>query len=184
MSSQAKTRVLIGLAAVLAVILIVNLMPAGGPVAPGAAAADQQYKAIAVENPALHLDRIERLRKLEYKPTGRDIFTAELPKPVEVKQPEPYRPQGPTPPPPEPPLTVPFKFYGFSQDPATGKKQGFFNSSDDVFIVGEGDLVLGKYRIVSIGSTVAEVEEVSSGKRVKLNLEAGGSAPSGGASEN
>jgi len=184
MSSQTKTRILVGLAAILAVIVFFNLMPAGGPVTPGAASAGQQYKAIAVENPALHLDRIERLRKLEYKPTGRDIFTAELPKPVEVKQPEAYKPQGPLPPPPEPPLTVPFKFYGFSQDPATGKKQGFFNSSDDVFIVGEGDLVLGKYRILSIGNTVAEVEEVSSGKRVRLNLEGGGAAPPGGSSEN
>jgi len=179
MSAQTKTRILGGLALVLAAIVVFNFQ-GGGPVSSGAAV-DETYRPIAVENPALHLDRIERLRKLEYHPTGRDIFTAELPpppKPAVVNTPKPV---GPDPPPPDPPFTVPFKFYGFSTD-AGGQRHGFFTNGDDVIIAAEGELVLSRYKVISIGNTVAEVEEVGSGKRAKLTLESSGAAPAPGGS--
>src|SRR5271154_4803025 len=112
MSSQMKTRILIGLAFILLVIVVLNYQ--GGSTAAPGAAADETYHAIAVENPALHLERIERLRKLEYHPTGRDIFTSELPPPPKPKVTPAVVPVGPPPPPPEPALVVPFKYYGFT----------------------------------------------------------------------
>jgi len=172
MSSRTKVRILVGLVFVLAVVLLLN-QQGGAPVAPGAAA-DETYRAIAVENPALHLDRIERLRKLEYHPTGRDIFTSHLPPPPTPKVVEPPKPVGPPPPPPDPPLSPPFKFYGYSADPRSGKRRGFFTNGEDVFIVSEGELVMGRFRVVSIGNTVAEIEEVGSGKRAKLTMDAAG----------
>jgi hypothetical protein len=172
MSSQTKTRIRIGLGFVLLAVVLLNYQ--GGSTAVPGTAADETYRAIAVENPALHLDRIESLRKLEYHPTGRDIFTAELPKPPAPKVIETPKPIGPAQPPPDPPLTVPFKFYGFSLDPKTGGRRGFFTNGDEVFIVSQGELVLNRYRIVSIGNTVAEVEEVSSGKKANLTLETSG----------
>ncbi|HMD31660.1 MAG TPA: hypothetical protein VKG84_07105 [Candidatus Acidoferrales bacterium] len=175
MSSQMKLRVLGGLGVVLLLVVFVNFQ-GSTRVAPGAAA-DETFHAIAVENPALHLDRIEELRKLEYQATGRDIFTSELPKP-----PAPHIDPPPDPGPPpvvEPPFTVPFKFYGFTTDAATGQKRGFFTNGEDVFIVSEGELVLGKYKVLSIGNTTAEVEEAGSGKRAKLAIDApGGSGAS------
>jgi len=173
MSSQTKTRILVALGLVLATILVFNIS-GGSPAAPGAAA-DEAYHPIALENPALHLDRIERLRKLEYKPTGRDIFTASLPPPPAPKVDPPYVPHTVPAPPPEPPLTVPFKFYGFSADPKTGAKRGFFTNGDEVFIAAEGEIVMNRYRIASIGNTAVDVEEVSSGKHAKLTLDAPGS---------
>jgi len=176
LTSQTKTRILVGLGLVLLAVVVLNLQ-GNGPVSPGAAA-DETVKPIAIQNPALHLDRIERLRKLEYHPTGRDIFTSELPKPVVVAEPV-YVPQGPPEPKPEPPLTVPFKFYGISTDTKTGKRQGFFTNGEEVFIVSEGDLVLGRYRVDTIGNTTADVVEVSSGKHAKLTMDTGTNSPGG-----
>src|SRR5208282_3790751 len=115
MTQQAKTRILAGLALVLALVVFFNFQ-GGGSAAPGTAP-EETYRAIALENPALHLDRIERLRKLEYHPTGRDIFTSELPKPPKPPEAAKNRgPYGPQLPPPEPALVVPFKFYGVTTD--------------------------------------------------------------------
>ena len=175
MSPRNKVRILVGLAFVLAAVLLLN-QQGSTPVSSGAAA-DEGYKPLAVENPALHLDRIERLRKLEYHPTGRDIFTSRLPEPPKPKVEEPPKPVGPPPPAPDPPLTPPFKFYGYSTDPQSGKRRGFFTNGDEVFIASEGDLVMGRFRVISIGNTAAEVEEVSTSKRAKLTLDTGSASP-------
>jgi len=176
MNQQVKVRVLVVLGVILAALLAYQMR--GNVPAVSGAAADEGYKPMAVDNPALHLDRLERLRKLEYKSTGRDIFSAELPPPPTPKVLEPPKaPPGPAPPPPDQPLSVPFKFYGFSADARTGLRKGFFNQGDEVFIAAEGELVQGKYKVVHIGNNSAEVEEVSSGKHATLNMEA---PPSGG----
>jgi hypothetical protein len=175
MSSRTKVRILVGLAFVLVAVVFLNYQDAA-PVTSGAAA-DETYKALAVENPALHLDRIERLRKLEYHPTGRNIFTSQLPPPPAPKVEEPPKPVGPPPPPPDPPLVLPFKFYGYSSDPQSGKRRGFFTNGEEVFIASEGELVMGRFRVISIGNTVAEIEEVGTSKRAKLTLDTGGAAP-------
>jgi len=132
----------------------------------------EAYHPLLVGNPALHLERIERLRKLEYHPSGRDIFTAELPPPPQPKVPKPHCCSGPMPPPPDPPLVVPFKYYGFSTDSRTGKRKGFFTNGDDVYIASEGESVQSRFRILAIGATSAEVEEVSTSRRATLTMEA------------
>jgi hypothetical protein len=178
MTPQAKLRILAGLALVLAAVVYFNLQ-GEGPAGPGAAA-DEMYRPIAVENPALHLDRIERLRKLEYHPTGRNIFTAELPPPPRPVVPQQPRHWGPDPPPPEPALVVPFKYYGFTTDARTGKRRGFFTNGEEVFIAAEGDSVQTRFRIVTLSATSAEVEEVNSSRRATLTMEAQpGGAPQG-----
>ena len=176
MNERTKILILAALGVLFAAVVFYHVK--GGSAEAVASGDGEAYKPIGVENPALHLDRIERQRKLEYHPTGRNIFTAELPPPPQPKKPSYPSPQGPEPPPPEPPLAVPFKYYGFSDDAATKKRRGFFTNGEDVFIAAEGDTVQGKFRVVSIGNTSAEVEEVSSHRRAKLNLEcAGGSSP-------
>ncbi len=172
MTLQTKLRFLAVLGVVLAAVLFFN-MKSEGPAMPGAPA-DEAYRPMAVENPALHLDRIERLRKLEYRPTGRDIFSAELPPPPKPKVPP--RPVGPQPPPPEPALVVPFKYYGYTTDARTGKRRGLFTNGEDVIIAAEGESVQSRYRIVTIGATSAEVEDINTKRRATLNME----APAGG----
>jgi hypothetical protein len=177
MTERTKIVILAVLGVVLAAAVFYSVKsPATVEVAPEAA---ETYQPIGVENPALHLDRIERLRKLEYHPTGRDIFTAELPPPPKPRTSNFVPPTQPMPPPPEPPLTVPFKYYGFSDDAATKKRRGFFTNGEDIFIATEGETVQGKFRIVTIGNTWAEVEEVGSSRRARLNLE----GPSSGSPE-
>jgi hypothetical protein len=176
MNQQQKLRIL-GVLGVVLVILVLYQMRGNVP-AVSSASAGEEYKPLALENPALHLERIEQLRKLEYQSSGRDIFSPELPPPPAPKLPVAARaPQGPLPPPPEPPLTLPFKFYGFSADPATGQRRAFFTNGEDVFIAGEGDLVQGKFRVLHIGSTTAELEETATSRKATLTME---TPPGGG----
>jgi len=176
MNQRLQIRVLAVLGVILAALVLYQMR--GNVPAVSGVSADVEYKPLAVENPALHLERIERLRKLEYRSNGRDIFSAELPPPPAPKVPVAVRaPQGPPAPPPEPPLTVPFKFYGYTADPATGKRRGFFTNGEDVYIAAEGDLVDGHFRLLHIGNATAEVEETTSNRRTTLTME---TAPSGG----
>jgi hypothetical protein len=178
MSQRAKFVILAVLGAILALTLFYNVK-GNSPVTVAAGTADT-YLPIAIENPALHLDRIERLRKLEYKPTGRDIFTAELPPPPKKKETATVPPpKGPDLPPEPPPLVPPFKYYGFSDDAATKKRRGFFTNGEEVFIAAEGELVQGKFRILTLSNSWADVEEVSSSRHARLNMESPGGSPPG-----
>src|SRR5260370_42566340 len=47
----------------------------------------QNYQPIGVDNPQLHKDGVEKARKTEYKSSGRNIFSRELPpKPLTPEQ--------------------------------------------------------------------------------------------------
>ena len=52
-------------------------------------------------------------------------------------------------------------------------RRAFFatNNNEDVFIAGEGDTLMGRFRVVKLTNTTADVEEVSSGRRATLILE-------------
>lgn len=180
MSERAKVLILVVLGVVLAAVVF-YVYVGGTPITVGAGSSESEaYRPIDVENPALHLDRIERLRKLEYKPTGRDIFSSQPPpEPKKAEAAPVLPPAGPHLPPEPPPLVVPVKYYGFSDDVVTKKRSGFFTNGEEVFIASEGDLLQGKYRVVSITPTSAEVEEVSSGRRAKLTMEGQGGTPQG-----
>jgi hypothetical protein len=129
-----------------------------------------KYQPLQVENPELRLDLLEKIRKQEYAGAYLNIFTGRpIPPPVQpAKVVEP--PKSDVPPPP-PPLQLPVKFFGFAADPQSGKKRAFFTNGDDVFILTEGEVLLTKFRLLRIGNTAADFEEVSSGRRATLPLE-------------
>ncbi|HJY85619.1 MAG TPA: hypothetical protein VKE24_02175, partial [Candidatus Acidoferrales bacterium] len=102
----------------------------------------------------------------------RNIFTAMLPPP-----PAPKVDTSKLPPPPPPPLEVPVRFFGYSADPRTGRRQAFFTNGEDVFIVTEGEVLLNRFRLLRIGNTTAEIEETASGRRATLALEEQGAPP-------
>lgn len=133
--------------------------------------ANQQYERLDVPDPTLQLDRLERIKKLEYKGGGEDIFVhkkAAPPPQQKVETPVVQQPPQPTGP---PPLVPPFKFFGYAGDPATGKRRGFFTNGDDIWIVEEGQMIGRSFRLLKLGNANAEVEEVSSGRKATLPLE-------------
>jgi hypothetical protein len=133
------------------------------------------YQPMNVENPQIHWDLLTDLQQTQYETTGRDIFNWHLPAPPPPPQihiPGPgdadYKP--PEPPPPPPPQ-LPLKFFGVSTDSKGSARRAFLTDGSDVYIVAEGDSVLGRYRIRRITNANLEFEEIGSGRRAFKPLE-------------
>jgi hypothetical protein len=73
-------------------------------------------------------------------------------------------------PPAPPPVVINLKFFGFKLDLMQKRRQGFFSDGDEVYLAFEGELVANRYRVVHIGDSTAEIEEVSSRTRRQINL--------------
>jgi hypothetical protein len=136
-------------------------------VAPGNVAAFQSYQLLAVENPQLHRDKMETAQKTEYHSLGRNPFSEVAPPPDQQKA-KPvvtHQAYGPIlPPPPEPPKLPPnMKFFGYGTIPNGTLRRAFLSDGDEVYIVGEGDTLLGRFRIVRISNANLEFEEIATG---------------------
>ena len=150
-----------------------------------AGSAAQNVHLLAVDNLNLHSGPVEKARKTDYKSSGRNIFSRELPPP-----PAPPPPRVPKPgdanyhppialPPPAPQVSkLPVKFFGYGTVPNGTARLAFFNDGDDVYIVKEGELLMNRFRILKIGNTNLDYEEVSSGLRGTAILEDQGGPPS------
>jgi hypothetical protein len=125
------------------------------------------YKPLPVENPALQREKQQASRSTEYKGGGRDLFSETAPPPPVVAQKDVQRsPQGPVPVPPPPPPSLPgnVKFFGYGTVPNGTAKRAFLSDGDQIFIVAEGDTLMGKYRVVKIGNANLDFEEIASGR--------------------
>jgi hypothetical protein len=133
---------------------------------------DARFTPLNVDNPALRLDILKRFLALEYKGVHRSIFSATLPPPP-VPPPSKQVVAAPGPPPGPPQLTVDAKYFGYVSDYGGSHRRAFFATSnnEDVIIAGEGDTFMGRFRVVRLTNTTADVEEVSSGRRATLILE-------------
>jgi hypothetical protein len=141
------------------------------PGLPGVLDADTKFQPLDVQAPQLHLDLLDKIQKLEYSGSHRNIFVAmppPIPKTPERPAPPPF--VGPKLPPPPPPLEVPVTFFGYASQPRSGKRVAFFTSGDEVLVVAEGDTFLNRFRLVHIGDASADVEEVSSGRHATLPM--------------
>lgn len=140
----------------------------------GVLAADTKFEPLDVQEPGLRLEQLERLRKLEYTGSHRNIFVAAPPPPpqatVQAAPPKYVGDLYPQTPPPPPPLQVPAEFFGFASQPHTGRRVAFFTSGDDVLVVAEGDKFLSNFRLVHIGNESADVEEIATGRRATVRL--------------
>lgn len=173
MSERARIYALLGLLAVLAVVAYFYTFDRTTvPGLSGVLAADTKFEPLDVHEPSLRLDELDRLRKMEYSGSHRNIFVA-APPPV----PKPTGPAAvaaqPFVGPREqvlPPLQVPAEFFGYASQPHTGKRVAFFTSGDDVLVVAEGDKFLNAFRLVRIGNESADIEEIASGRHVTVPL--------------
>lgn len=168
MKQKQQIMVLGGLLVLAATVFYID---ARGPSLAGGRPITEQDPPIAVENPSLRRDKLKISQETEYKSNGRDLFSEVVAAPAQHVAPKivvPRGPAGPVQPPPPPPPKLPVKFYGFGTVP---NKRAFLTDGDEIYIVGEGDTLLGKYRILKISNATLDFEEISTGMRGTAPLE-------------
>jgi hypothetical protein len=141
----------------------------------GNVATFQNYQLLAVENPQLHRDKMEEAQKTEYHSLGRNPFS-EIAPPKEhaepVKAAQHLQQTVPVlPPPPPPMLPGNMKYFGYGTIPNGTLRRAFLSDGDEVFIVGEGDTLLGRFRIIKISNANLEFEEIATGRRNTVTLQ-------------
>jgi hypothetical protein len=173
MRKKGETIVLGVLLAVLAgtVVYFYRSRDSSADAPPPPVSVDAKFTPLNVDNPALRLDILKRFLALQYKGVHRSIFSATLPPPpappVSKLPPAPVVPAGP------PPLTVDAKYFGYVSDFSGTHRRAFFatNNNDDIIIASEGDTLMGRFRVIRLTNTSADVEEVSTGRRATLAIE-------------
>ena len=140
--------------------------------APGAAAKQVGTTSAALD-PTLHMEAMLVTESLEYSGSGRNIFSPNsAPPPVVIQKPlasaritamapavVPCPPNCPPPPPPPPPPPIDLKFFGLVAS-SNGTRQAFLLHEDSVFLASVGDVVLRRYRVVSIEAKSIRVEDM------------------------
>jgi hypothetical protein len=166
MNEKTKGMLLVGLVAVAAGVWYLETRSASVDVA-ASQYGELTYKPLAVENPALQREKQQVSRKTEYKGAGRDVFSEMAPPPEAAHKEEHPKQVGPIQPPPPPPPSLPgnVKFFGYGTVPNGTAKRAFLSDGDQIFIVGEGDTLLGRFRVVKIGNANLDFEEIASGRR-------------------
>jgi hypothetical protein len=138
----------------------------------------QDYKPLGEDNPQIRWTELDRAQKTEYKSNGRNPFSIIAPPPPEdpnkpkpaIVPPQPIVPIAP-PPPTEAHLPPNLKYFGYGTVPNGTPRRAFFTDGDDVYVVTEGDTLLGRYRILKVGNVNLEFQEISSGLRGTTPLE-------------
>lgn len=138
----------------------------------------KQQSATINLDPRLHLDLLKKSEDVTYAGTGRNIFLsydeAPIPRPVadarleKAKQAAQNTP--PPGPPPPPPITL--KFFGFANHPGQPRKV-FLAKGQDIFIAGEGDIVDRRYKVLRIGPTSIELQDVLNNNRQSIPITRG-----------
>ena len=119
---------------------------------------------------------MRRTESVAYEGTGRNIFSGitevAIPRPIQPARPNPVLAQGPPPPPPGPPPPPPIdlRFSGYFLSPATGERQVILIHGDDVVLAHEGDVVLRRYKILSVSANSIQVEDMPNNNRQVLPL--------------
>ncbi|MGB2592599.1 MAG: hypothetical protein WBG02_02860 [Candidatus Acidiferrum sp.] len=148
------------------------------------AASIENYKVLAVANPQIHWQELERAQKTEYKSNGRNPFSVIAPPtPKEVQDAKKKAAETkPAAPPPQAPtvavLPANLKYFGYGTVPSGSPRRAFLTDGDDIYIVTEGDTLLGRYRILKVGNTNLEFQEISSGLHGTTPLEEPPASPS------
>lgn len=171
-----KRRIEMGILAVLAVtlgwVLYTQVLQSPSSGAVGVfAPVDRNFTPLAVPDPDLRVKLIDDRRKQEYTGTQRDIFTfapEPRPEPVADTTPGPVEPPQPV----EPAVPLPpFRYYGYADYLRTGLRRGFFTNGEEIWVASEGEILLGRYRIVRLGANDAVVEDQTVARQVTLTME-------------
>jgi hypothetical protein len=144
-------------------------------IAPGVAAVKMASTSSSLD-PTLDESAMLRTEGLVYSGSGRNIFSATYtPEPATIKNVPPARPNPvvdttPTLPVVAPPPPIPLKFFGTAVR-TNGVKQAFLLNGEDVYLASAGDIVARKYKIVSIGTSNIQVEDLQNQNTQTLPLQ-------------
>lgn len=181
-----KKTIIAGALLLLAVFLLVRAFSGGGEDAP----AQSKAAPVAVGSkgkarkpartllahsldPTLRFDLLKSSEDVTYKGNGRNIFSSQAPPPpAPIPSPITHVNTDNTPPPPPPPPPSGLKFYGYA-GPKNGGKRVFLIKGEDIFLAKEGDVVDRRYKIVRVGTTSVEVQDVLTNHTETIPLGAG-----------
>jgi hypothetical protein len=135
-------------------------------------------------DPTLRTDLLAKVREASDGGNSRSLFefyTPPPPPPAKVAniipQPpkrDPFAEAASAPPvvaPKPPPAPIPLKYFGYEGTPrGGGRLRALFVDGEDHFVVGENDTIRNRYRIVRIGTTSAEVEDLVSKNTQTLRI--------------
>jgi hypothetical protein len=147
----------------------------------------QDYKPLGENNPRIRWEELIHAQETEYKSNGRNPFSMIAPPSLEdVKKQNDAKLNAPpiiqTPPPPPKPTTAQappnLKFFGYGTVPNGTPRRAFITDGEDIFIVSEGDTLLGRYRIIKVGNSNLEFQEISSGLPGSMPLDEQAAPPS------
>lgn len=179
MSAERQRQVLMGLLAVLAVVGGWRFLSASGADAPAAAVAARRVERAAVVTPVdVQLDALQGARRGPDAATRNPFVFGqrEAPantgprRPASVGAAEPPPPPVfPTGPPPLPP--IPFKFIGLVEGASGDRRIAVLSDSKGLVVHGgEGAIIDGRFRILSIGTDSIEVAYPDGRGRQTLRL--------------
>ena len=131
----------------------------------------------ATLDPTLHMQAMLVSESVAYSGAGRNIFSAQsAPPPVAI--PPPVAPARPAPPPipcppncppPPPPPPIDLKYFGVETGP-NGARQACLLHGDAVFIASPGDVVLRRYKVLSVDAKSIQVQDMQNNNTQVLPL--------------
>jgi hypothetical protein len=131
----------------------------------------EDYKPLGEDNPRIRWEEMKRAQETEYKSNGRNPFSPIAPPTPQdlqaandkIKNQAPPPPPLPPPPPTEAKLPPNLKYFGYGTVPNGTPRRAFITDGEEIYIVSEGDTLLGRYRIRKVGNANLEFQEISSG---------------------
>ena len=182
LGTENRTKTILAIAlAVVAIVLVVRNFSGGGAETPPASTAQHgtahpgrkpAHTLLAHSlDPSLRFDLLKITEDVTYKGTGRNIFRSEAAAPI-PKPSDPEVTPNPGPPPPPPPPPIDLKFYGYA-GPKGANRQIFLLRGEDIFLAKEGQVIDRRYKIMHIGPSSVEVQDVLTNNTQTLPLTAG-----------